>query len=550
MAMRTTATSDADGPLTRGLGLLEIVAGAGGAVRPPDLAGATGLARSAVDRLTATLVHLGYLRSEGRDLEAAPQLMAFGNAYLRAAGLPTAVQPHLDRLARTLNESVSLTVADGCDVRIVGRATPPERVIPLGFKVGDLLPADRTASGAVLAADWTPEQFSRWRAQRAADPLDGRYPVLPTRSAAIDEESARARFQSWISEAAEQGWALDDQRAAPGLAALCVAVRIPGGGPTYALNVLVNTSRRTGDELREHGLAPLVATAREMSDCLAATEDAAPVVPPAPYADAKAELGTSFLQALARGLAVLTALGSRRGGLTLNETAQTVGLSYPSTRRNLLVLRDLGYVEQRERRYRPTVRTLGLGYVRLSGLTLSEIADPHLAGLSARVRESASVVVLDKAEVRYLACHNTQLVTSARIQPGTRFPAYATATGRVLLADRPRPEQERLLAVLPPQPLTPVTRVSPVEIDDVLRQARDDGHAVVEQELETGLRSVAAPLRGPRGDVVAALNIDLHADPDSPKESSERLLPHLLAMARAIEADLAAVFAFVPLRHE
>ncbi|MER6378141.1 helix-turn-helix domain-containing protein, partial [Streptomyces mirabilis] len=154
---------EAVGPLERGLDVLRVMADSAEAVRPGDLVRATGLARSAVDRIAATLVHLGYLRAEGRDLVLAPRLMEFGNAYLDASGLSRALRPSLERLTRTLDESVSAIVLDGCDARIVGTAVPPGRVIPLGFRVGDLLPSERCAAGAVLATGWDPPTREAWR---------------------------------------------------------------------------------------------------------------------------------------------------------------------------------------------------------------------------------------------------------------------------------------------------------------------------------------------------------------------------------------------------
>ncbi|MFI1363366.1 IclR family transcriptional regulator domain-containing protein [Streptomyces griseochromogenes] len=475
--------------------------------------------------------------------------MEFGNAYLRATNLPDSVQPPLDGLARALDESVSLITEDGCDMRIVARAIPPERVIPLGFRVGDLLPADRCAAGAVLAGAWDSEQRLAWRAQRAADPLDTGYPALPARFARLGKE-AEAGFAAWISDAAERGWALDDQIAAPGLVALSVPVPGQKDGPRYAVSVLAHTSRFTAEALRAHALTHLTRAARDMGDALGADRPAAGRLAPSPYTDAKPELGPSFLQALARGLTVLTALGGARGGLTLNEAAQVTGLSYPSTRRNLLTLLQLGYAEQRGRRFLPAPRTLGLGYARLSGLGLADIAQPHLAELAARVHESASVAVLDGAEVRYLARSATQQVTSVSVQPGARLPAYATSMGRALLADLSHPDQERLLAALPPRPLTSFTRTSPADLTKAIEGAGQDGYAVVEQELEVGLRSMAVPLRDARGNAVAAVNLALHAGTETPEQSRERLLPHLFSTARAIEADMAAVFAFGPVRSD
>ncbi|GAA3532048.1 IclR family transcriptional regulator domain-containing protein [Streptomyces osmaniensis] len=536
---------EAAGPLERGLAMLRIMAAAPEPMRPGDLARATGLARSAVDRVAATLVHLGHLRTEGRELALAPHLMELGNAYLDASGWSRALRPSLERLTRTLDESVSAIVLDGCDARIVGTAVPPGRMIPLGFRVGDLLPAERCAAGAVLATAWDPETYAAWRARRAADPLDTAFPAVPTRRTAPGPEQAEADFTSWVADTAANDWALDDQLVAPGLVALSVPVRAPDGRPVCAISVLAHTSRHSADQLREHALTAMNEAARDIAGALYDTSGTPAAVPspasPA-YTDAKPELGPSFLQALARGLAVLTALGRQPGGLTLSEAAEAAGLSYPSTRRNLLTLRELAYVEQHGRRFLPAPRVLELGYARLSTLTLADIAQPHLADLVGQVRESASLAVLDGAEVRYVARVATEQITSARITPGTRLPAYATSMGRVLLADLPGAERQERLRAMDPQALTPYTLTSRAAIAAAIDGADRAGFALVEQELEAGLRSLAVPVRDRSGRAVAALNIALHAGPEPPEHSRDSMLPALRTCAAGIEADLAAAF--------
>ncbi|GGQ02444.1 transcriptional regulator [Streptomyces griseomycini] len=543
--------AEAAGPLERGLTVLRLVADAPRSVRPGDLARATGLARSTVDRITATLTHLDYLRAAGRDLAPAPRLMEFGNAYLHASGASRALRPSLERLARALDESVSAIVLDGCDARIVGTAVPPGRVIPLGFRVGDLLPAERCAAGAVLATGWRPETYDAWRARRAADPLDENFPAVPPRRTAEPPGRTEADFAAWTAAADADGWALDDQLVAPGLVALAVPVRDPDGRPVCAISVLAHTGRHSGDALRAHALATMTEEARRIADALYGPSRAAVVPPAAPapgYADAKPELGPSFLQALARGLAVLTALGGRRGGLTLAEAAGAAGLSYPSTRRNLLTLRQLGYVEQRGRRFLPSPRVLELGYARLSTLTLADIAQPHLAELAGRVRESASLAVLDGTEVHYVARAATEQITSARITPGTRLPAYATSMGRVLLADLPEAERRERIDALRPRALTPHTLTSPRALAATLDRVAREGHALVDQELEAGLRSLAVPVRDRSGRAVGAVNIALHAGPEPPERTGDALLPALRACAARIESDLAVAFADGPVR--
>ncbi|MFH8470738.1 IclR family transcriptional regulator C-terminal domain-containing protein [Streptomyces sp. NPDC017991] len=545
----TGSEAEATSPLERGLAVLRIMAADPHSTRPGDLARATGLARSAVDRITATLTHLDYLRAEGRELVLAPRLMEFGNAYLDASGLSSALRPSLERLTRTLDESVSAIVLDGCDARIVGKAVPPGRMIPLGFRVGDLLPAERCAAGAVLATGWQPGLYDVWRARRAADPLDETFPAVPTRPDAPHAERTEADFAAWTAAAEAKGWALDDQLVAPGLVAVAVPVRDPDGRPVCAISVLAHTSRHSGDELREHALTALTEAARNIADELYGTSAATIAPPAAPaYTDAKPQLGPSFLQALARGLAVLTPLGRQRGGLTLAEAAEAAGLSYPSTRRNLLTLRQLGYVEQRGRRFLPAPRVLELGYARLSTLTLADIAQPHLAELTGQVRESASLAVLDGTEVRYVARVATEQITSARIALGTRLPAYATSMGRVLLADLPKAQRLDRIGALRPQALTPRTLTSPDALAAALDQAAGEGYALVEQELEAGLRSLAVPVRDRSGRAVGAVNVALHAGPEPPEHTRDTVLPALRVCAARIESDLAVASANAPAR--
>ncbi|MGO4426158.1 helix-turn-helix domain-containing protein, partial [Streptomyces sp. MCAF7] len=133
------------GPLERGLAVLRALTalsahGAGPAVRPGDLVRATGLARSVVDRVLGTLQQLGYVTLDGREVSLATRLMELGNAYLAASGLPDALLPFAERLADSLDESVSVAVPDGDGVRFVVQATR-RRTMSLAFRIGDLLPA-------------------------------------------------------------------------------------------------------------------------------------------------------------------------------------------------------------------------------------------------------------------------------------------------------------------------------------------------------------------------------------------------------------------------
>src|SRR6266545_2509655 len=215
-----------------------------------------------------------------------------------------------------------------------------------------------------------------------------------------------------------------------------------------------------------------------------------------------------FVQSLERGLAVIRAFDRTRPELTLSEVAAATGVTRAAARRFLLTLVDLGYVRSDGRLFALSPRVLELGYAYLSSLSLPEVAEPHLEALVGEVNESSSVSVLDAGDVVYVARVPTSRIMTVAISVGTRFPAYATSMGRVLLAE--------------------------------LARVRAQGWAIVDQELEEGLRAVAAPIRNRDGRTVAAINISAHASRTPVESVRRRLLPPLLAAAARIEADLPA----------
>ncbi|HEX8007314.1 MAG TPA: IclR family transcriptional regulator C-terminal domain-containing protein, partial [Trebonia sp.] len=185
-------------------------------------------------------------------------------------------------------------------------------------------------------------------------------------------------------------------------------------------------------------------------------------------------------------------------------------------------------------------RVLELGYAYLSSLSLPEVALPHLERLVAEVHESASVSVLDDADVVYVARVPTTRIMRVTIAIGTRFPAHCTSMGRVLLAGLPPAELDAFLDANRLERLTPRTVTSPVALRGELDRVRAQGWAMVDQELEEGLRSIAAPIRNRAGRAVAAVNLSSHASRTTLESARRDLLPPLLATAARIEADLHA----------
>ncbi|MEU7154174.1 IclR family transcriptional regulator C-terminal domain-containing protein [Streptomyces sp. NPDC045456] len=533
------------GPLMRSLSVLRALSADGGRQAVGDLVRATGLARSTVDRVLSTLARLGHVRVEGRDAVLAPGLLELGNAYLAASELPDRLAPAADRLADTLDESVSLAVPDGDGVRFVHQATR-RRAMSLAFRIGDLLPAERGAVGALFAADWDEDAWLRWRQRRAADPTDAGFPAVPPRrreNTGTEQPCPVTEFATRVEAARATGWSLDDQLIEPGLVAVAMPVRDPLGRPVCAVSVVSHTSRLTAEDLPAAVLPQLRKTVAEMEHSLTAPA-AVSAAEPSPTRHAswtrasKRELGPEFVESLARGLLTLTAFGTGRAALPLTAVAEATGLARATARRALLTLEHLGYLTSDGRLFRPAPKILELGFAPLSGLSLPDIARPHLAALVEQVHDSASMAVLSGTDIRYVARVPTVRIMSVNITVGTRFPAYPTSMGRVLLADLTPAERAAHLARADLTPLTRHTVTSPERLAVVLEQTREDGYALVDQELEEGLRSIAVPVRDRHSRVVAAVNVSTHAGHRSPTEDRDTLLPPLRAAAARIEADL------------
>jgi IclR family pca regulon transcriptional regulator len=245
-----------------------------------------------------------------------------------------------------------------------------------------------------------------------------------------------------------------------------------------------------------------------------------------------------YVQSLERGLAVIRAFDAQHPELTLSEVARLCDLTRAAARRFLLTLADLGYVRSDGRLFSLSPRVLELGYAYLSSISLPEVAEPHLERLVQEVHESSSIAVLDGDDVVYVARVPTSRIMRVAINVGTRFPAYSTSLGRVMLAGLPDAALERYLGRVTLERLTPRTVSTVAALRAELTRVRGQGYAIVDQELEEGLRSVAAPVRDRSGAIVAAINVGVHASRKSVESIRRELVPPLLAAAARIEADL------------
>ncbi|MEG4643583.1 IclR family transcriptional regulator [Paracoccus pantotrophus] len=247
---------------------------------------------------------------------------------------------------------------------------------------------------------------------------------------------------------------------------------------------------------------------------------------------------TDFIASLAKGLGVIEAFRAERPRLSIAEVAEATGLDRATARRCLLTLHELGYADYDGKFFTLTPRILRLGMGALAAMPLAQLVQPWLDQLSEQIGQSTSVSILDDTEIVYLARAAQRRVMSIGLMPGSRLPAHCTSMGRVLLAALPEPEAR---AIVERSDLTPRTRHSltaPDEIMARIARARDDGHAVIDQEVELGLRSLAVPLLNAHGRVVAALNTGVAAVQSSAEELVALYLPALLRVQEGLRRVL------------
>lgn len=230
---------------------------------------------------------------------------------------------------------------------------------------------------------------------------------------------------------------------------------------------------------------------------------------------------------LAKGLSVIETFTAERPRQSIAEVATASGLDRATARRCLLTLAHLGYADYDGKFFTLTPRVLRLGTACLAAMPLPHMVQPWLDRLSEELGESSSVSILDEDEIVYVARAAQRKVMSIALMPGSRLPAYCTSMGRVLLAALPEPEAMRRLLLKPLAARTELTLTDPEAVMAEVRATRARAYAVIDQEVELGLRSIAVPLLNARGGTVAALNLGLPVHAGDAETMVSRYLPAL-----------------------
>lgn len=244
---------------------------------------------------------------------------------------------------------------------------------------------------------------------------------------------------------------------------------------------------------------------------------------------------------LAKGIAVLRAFGRDHAALSLSEIARRAGMPPATARRCLLTLEQLGYVMRNGREFllRPKVLELGAAY--LESMNIEQLTRNHLEELARSTADSAALCVLDGNEVVYVARTSVRTLLRLEAHVGSRFPAHATSTGRVLLAGVGDERLQRYFQSARLEALTERTVTDPRRLRTMIEEARRAGYCAVEDELAYGVIAVAVPVLDQRGRVVAALNSSSHTRRTTRTKLVRERLPMLQQVSRQISADLAAV---------
>jgi IclR family pca regulon transcriptional regulator len=230
---------------------------------------------------------------------------------------------------------------------------------------------------------------------------------------------------------------------------------------------------------------------------------------------------------LARGLRVIESFEGHQDGRSIVEISQSTALSRAAIRRILLTLQVLGYVERSRQVYRLRTQILRLGFSFLSSSSVIEAARPVLERISEQLHESSSMSMLDGGEIVYVARSAASRILAAGLSVGSRLPAYCTSMGRVLLATLPNEELDAYLRELQPAAYTSRTITRIPQLKKAILQVRKDGYAIVDEELESGLRSIAVPVLTRSNRVVAAINVGTHISRVDRAALTGRCLPLL-----------------------
>ena len=246
------------------------------------------------------------------------------------------------------------------------------------------------------------------------------------------------------------------------------------------------------------------------------------------------------IEALTRGLEVLSLFSPERPSLSLSQIVEILQLNKSTTYRMLSTLESAGYLEQNKatRHYRPGLKVLQLGFTAIHTLELRQIAHPYLERLSQQLGETVSLAALDGFRTIYLDRIRNQSIVGVVLGVGSSLPAHCTALGKVLLAELPNKELKHLLAMHELNAYTPKTLTTKQSLVAELQKVRAQGYAIDDEELAAALRAAAAPVRDFSKRTVAAVNVTGTTLRITQERLREEIIPALVNVTNQISTAL------------
>lgn len=250
--------------------------------------------------------------------------------------------------------------------------------------------------------------------------------------------------------------------------------------------------------------------------------------------DPDTERPPEFVEALAKGLAILESFDAANPEMTLSEVARRVGLSPAAARRSLITLKELGYIGKSNKRFHVRPKLLTLGSAFYYSARIDEVLQPNLREIVEQFGDASSIGTLEGYDVVYIANVSVQRARRAAAVVGARYPAYATSLGRVLLAAKPDEWLEEYLETVDLKPLTSKTLTDRAALRSEINRVREDGLSITVDQLDYGITALAVPIRDRNGHTIAALNTSGYSGAVTPQQLVDKRLEGLRDAAATI----------------
>jgi IclR family transcriptional regulator, pca regulon regulatory protein len=233
-------------------------------------------------------------------------------------------------------------------------------------------------------------------------------------------------------------------------------------------------------------------------------------------------------------LDVMRAFDRDHSQMTLSMVSERTGLTRAGARRYLLTLEHLGYIARDDRLFRLTAKVLDLGFAFLDSMPLAELARPYLQKVTRENGEIAGLAVLDRGEIIHVVGSTVERLLAPTLAIGRRFNALYTSSGRAIAAFMDPPAREEFLKSAVIAKITPHSLTTREQIRAELEVVQRQGYAIVDQEIEVGIRSLAVPLLDRKNAPLAAVTVLMNVAATPKKQLLEQILPVVRRIAREI----------------